>query len=325
MKPFRYAIVAALGLVASVAAWQPAEAQQPRFLRVGAGIAGTYPVFAAKLAEMLNKYIPNVRASTVIGGTEANMVKMQRGEVELMQSYTFQSRLMYEGKGALPVRGSDLRALMTTYGSVLYAVASRRTPVRAFADIKNGRYRIWGSTRASVFYPLINASYEANGLTPDVLRQAGAVLDSTDYGQTVQAIQDGRLDVSFFAGPIPYNLLEQIAGNPGFVLLPYPPAAMRRMEELLPGVGHATVPANTYRGQTEAVTVPAVVNQVVISAKLPDDLVYNIAKMMVDHYQEFHPLFAGATEIVPQNAQRNNAIPVHPGAERLFRERGLMR
>lgn len=71
--------------------------------------------------------------------------------------------------------------------------------------------------------------------------------------------------------------------------------------------------------------MPYVVNQMVTSAKLSDDLIYKVTKLMNEKYQEFHGLFPGADEIQPKTALDYNKIPLHPGAERYYREAGLIK
>src|ERR671914_400198 len=93
-------VLIALGLMlAAFPGSGDASAQQ--FVRIGSGLAGTYPVFGAKLAEMINKEIPNVRASTVPGPTEQNLVRIEKGDVEMCLTYTFQGLQVAEGKGEL--------------------------------------------------------------------------------------------------------------------------------------------------------------------------------------------------------------------------------
>ena len=59
--------------------------------------------------------------------------------------------------------------------------------------------------------------------------------------------------------------------------------------------------------------------------KVPDDLVYKVTKLMNEHAKDFHGLFPGSEEIQSKTALEYNKLPIHPGAERYYREIGLMR
>ena len=75
------------------------SAQQ--FVRIGSGLAGSYPVFGAKVAELFNKHVPGIKASTFAGPTEQSLVKLQRGEAEVVLTYTFEAESTYQGRGEL--------------------------------------------------------------------------------------------------------------------------------------------------------------------------------------------------------------------------------
>jgi len=313
--------LAALSLSAVLATH--AEAQQ--FVRIGSGLAGTYPVYGAKLAEMINKTVPGVRASTIAGPTEQNLVRIQKGEVEMCITYTFQAAQLYEGKGELNFPTPDLRHVMSLYGSYHMAVARKGVEVDTLADLAKKPYRVWLGVKASVFWPLNTAALGAYGVAPEDITKAGGVVNTTGYQNLQQAFQDGQVDIGFFAGPAPYSVMMQLDRTPGFRILDFAAGTGTKMTEILPGVSMAPIPAGTYQSQPAAVTAPYVFNQIVASAKMPDEIVYQITKMMNEQVKEFHGLFAGAEEIQPKTALASNKIPVHPGAERYYREAGLLR
>jgi TRAP transporter TAXI family solute receptor len=319
MRPF----IVALGLLfALLQSTSDASAQQ--FVRIGSGLAGTYPVFGAKLAEMINKDIPNVRASTVPGPTEQNLVRIQKGDVEMCLTYTFQGLQVAEGKGELNAPAPDLRHVMSLYGSYHMAVVQKGSDIKSLADLKSKPYRVWVGPKASVFYPLNVAALAAYDVSPEDITKVGGVVNTMGYQNVAQAFQDGQIDVAFFSGPAPYSLLLQLDQAPGFRILSFTEAAGKRFAELLPGTGMATLKAGIYKSMPEAVTTPYVFNQIVASAKLPDDLVYRITKLMNTRANDFHGLFAGADEITAEGALRYNKLKLHPGAERYYREVGLI-
>lgn len=321
-SPFRPRhLVAAVSALALTAAAGSAAADT--FIRIGSGLAGTYPIVGAKMAELINTHIDGVEATTVAGGTEANFVRLQDGEIEMLLTYSFLSGILAEREGSLGVQVPDARHVMTLYGAFFQPVARAGSGVERIDQIADSPLRVWGASRASIFFPMIEATLAAHDLSLDDVTAAGGVVESIGYGDTAQAMQDGRLDVGFFAGPAPYSLMVQIERSPGFTLLGFDEAAGARFVEALPGSRMEPIPAGTYRGQEEDALVPYVVNQLVVSASVPEDLVYEITRVLVEHHTEFHDLFAGAEEIVPEIALDNNPIEVHPGAARFYEEAGI--
>ncbi len=300
-------------------------AKAEQFVRIGSGLAGSYPVFGAKLAELFNQHVPGVRASTFAGPTGQSLVKLQRGEAEAVLSYTFEAQAARLGQNALKTPAPDLRHLMTTYGATHVALARTGVEIASLADLAKKPYRVWLGPKTSVFWPLNLAALQAHGVTPDDIVKAGGVINSAGYGTLMQAFMDGQVDVAFMSGPTPYGLMMELDRGSGFQLLAYSDAALNKFNEILPGTDRTTIPAGTYKHVSGAMTVPYVVNQIVVSAKLPDDTVYRMAKTLVDHHKSLHGLFAGAAEISPQRAMANNKLPLHPGAERYYREAGLLK
>jgi TRAP transporter TAXI family solute receptor len=111
----------------------------------------------------------------------------------------------------------------------------------------------------------------------------------------------------------------------GFRMLGYDEASLQRFNQALPGTSAFRIPAGTYKSSAAEVNVPYVVNQIVVSARLPEELVFKMAKVLNEQHAALHGLFAGATEISPRRALEHNRVPVHPGAERYYREVGLLR
>lgn len=318
MKRFLAAVVVAITLAPTIA-----DAQQ--FVRIGSGLAGTYPVYGAKLAEVLNKEIPGIRASTLSGPTEQTLIKVQKGEAEMSLTYTFQGFQVANGQGALGFPTPDLRHLMSLYGSYHVAVARRDSAIASLADVTAKPYKVWLGTKAGVFWPLNTAALAAHGVTPEAITKAGGVINTMGYQNVAQAFQDGQIDIAFFSGPSPYSLLMQLDRAPGFKILNFDKAAADKYVELIPGNGIAVIKGGTYASTPNDVTVPYVFNQMVVSAKLSDDLVYRITKVMNETTKQFQGLFPGVEEINSKTALIHNKLPIHPGAARYYREHGLLK
>ncbi len=315
-------LAAGLSTVLALASW---SVQAEQFIRIGSGLAGSYPVFGAKLAELFNKHVPDVKASTFSGPTGQSLVKLQRGEAEAVLSYTFESEAARRGENALKTPTPDVRHLMTTYGATHVALARKGVEIKGLADLKSKPYRVWLGPKSSVFWPLNLAALASHGVTPDDIVKAGGVINSAGYGTLLQAFKDGQVDVAFMSGPTPYSLMMELDRGSGFVLLPYSDAQIAKFNQILPGTASFTIPAGTYKNVPAAMKVPYVVNHVVVSAKLPEQTVYLMAKTLVEHHKELHGLFAGAGEISPERAMANNKLPLHPGAERYYREAKLLK
>ncbi len=316
-KPILGALALALGLSAA----SIAHAEQ--FIRVGGGLAGTYPLFAAKLVELINKNIPDVKAAVVSGETEKSQIGLEKGSINFNISYTYVTKYIYDGKASLKLPTPKVRHVITMYGSSLQTVA-KKDGVTDLRELTKKPLRVWMGAKNGFFYQLAEPVMRAHGFGVDDVKSAGGVIETFGYGDTVQAFQDGRLDVSFFAGPVPYGLALQVEQSPGFHLLDMDDAALSKLEELLPGMTRTVIPAGSYKGQVKDAHVPYFVNQLTTSTNTPDEIVYQVTKIMYEQYKAFHGLFPGSEEIDDKDPLAHNLVPVHPGAERYYKEIGLM-
>src|SRR6185369_8273613 len=142
----------ALLLVAAMAVSVVSAARAEQFIRIASGLAGTYPIFGAKLAEMINKNIPDMRASTIAGPTEQGMIRINNGEAEMGLAYTYQTLQMRNGEGGLSAKTENLRHVMSLYGAYYMVLVQQNSGIKSLADLKTKPYKVWLGTKASTFY-----------------------------------------------------------------------------------------------------------------------------------------------------------------------------
>ena len=314
LSPIRTALLAAAALL-------PAAAGAQDFVRVGGGLAGTYPIFAAKLVELINENVEGVTANVVSGDIEKSLLQIESGDLDVALAPTFTVKQIADGNGSLGMPTPDVRHLMTLYGSFVQPVA-REGGVETLSELGEGEHRVWMGQEAGFFAQVFEPMLEAAGVTVAAIEANGGVIERYGYLDEVQGFQDGRLDAGVFGGPVPYGLLMQIEDSPGFQLVAMGDEALSALTEALPGMGRRVVPAGTYEGQEEDLETPYYVNQLVVSAQMPDDRAYRITQILYENVEAFHGLFPGSEEIDREGVAEYNEIPVHPGAQRFFEEVG---
>jgi TRAP transporter TAXI family solute receptor len=131
-------------------------------------------------------------------------------------------------------------------------------------------------------------------------RQLDATLQSAGLG--VASIRDLAASVPIQVVSIPADLVGKIGA-------PYVAA---------------TIPAGTYGGQDADVPTAAVINFLVTHEGVSDDLAYGMTKGLWEHLDELRAAHAAAKDIKPEQALTGMPVPLHPGAEKYYRERGLL-
>ena len=308
----------ALVLLLATAVW----AADPQFVTVGGGV-GTFPIMAAKIADVINKEFPGVRASSIPGGSDLNLKNIQSGAAQVGLSISMTTYQGYNGVAHFPQKLDKVRHVMSLYRGYIHYVASARSDIRFFTDITKRGYRVYVGKVGTLHHVLMTEMLKANGITLDDIRKAGGIPNPVAYSDVVRMLQDGQLDVAMLTGPVPYGLAMELAQSPGFRLLAASEGAIAKVLEALPGIGRAVIPKGSYKGQEVDVPTVAYMSHMVASTDLSDDFVYRLTAAMVKHMPDMKTMFAGAQEIKLETALLDNPVPVHPGAKRYYDEKGI--
>jgi TRAP transporter TAXI family solute receptor len=323
MRHFKtlFGVVAATAVAVGVGG---ALAQTQQF-KMGAGLAGTYPIYAAKFTDVINKNVSGVQVAPVSIGSLEAQYDMQKGELQFKIGYAFDVKRIADGLSAVPTKTPDVCHLQMLFGDGLYVVAKRDSPVNSLNDLTKGRYRVWTGPKTGFFYNIINPLMEAHGMKLEDLERTGTVLETFGYGDTAQAFQDRRLDVTFFSGGMPYNLMLQIENQPGFRFIKIGPDVMKKFLDSRPGITTRTMAKGTYKTLEEDMVVPWYANQVIATTKVPEEIQYQITKVINEKASEFAGLFPGSDEIGKVDPIAGNQVQLCKGAERYYREVGKLR
>ena len=324
-------VVLALALALAVgiagAAAQTAPVSLP-FATLDTGSA--WYVYGATLAELLRKTLPpgsTVDVKPRAGGV-GNPILVAKNETPLGFGFTVTNRWAYEGKEAYTQKFDNLRALvggLDTYYFV--AVASKRLALASVRDIKDKRLpmKIYTQPVGALGEFAGRQVLRATGATYADLKGWGGTTTHVGYNVIVDAFKDGRADVLFAVITPKHPSVSEIAndGNVDFVGLDAD--TIKALQPL--GYVSATMPADTFKGQAKPLTTVGFPTVVITNTELPEPVAYTITKTVLDNKEALVRGHAGLAEFDPKSAWRPEkvGIPLHPGAERAYREKGWMK
>ncbi|MFO1413748.1 MAG: TAXI family TRAP transporter solute-binding subunit [Burkholderiales bacterium] len=335
MTRFSLTRLVAVGLVAA-AATGALVAQDIKFFRIGTGgTAGTYYPIGGLIANAISNPpgsrpcndggscgAPGVVATAVASnGSVANINGIQSGQLEsgFTQSdvayWAYTGTGVYEGKPKV----GDLRLIANLYPETIHLVArkgqhqERRGPQGKRVSLDEpGSGTLVDARIILGAYGITEKDIKAEFLKPN---QAG------------DKMRDGGLDAFFFVGGYPTSAISELASAGGGIdLVPVTGPEVDKMMKQYGFFAADTIPANTYKGIPEVKTI-AVGAQWVTSAKQPDALIYEITKAVWnDNSRKL--LDAGHAKgkaIQKSTATAGAGIPFHPGAEKFYKEAGLLK
>ena len=144
-------------------------------------------------------------------------------------------------------------------------------------------------------------------------------------GQSAQRLADGQLDAFFYAGGTPFAALIQLGSTKGFELYSFSDEERKAINGIIPYYVESLIPAGTYESITYDVKTVAVNGQFVTSADQPADLIYDITKALWNKNTRklLDKGHSKGKAIRVESALKGVLIPLHPGAEKYYKEIGM--
>jgi TRAP transporter TAXI family solute receptor len=307
------------------------EAQQPVTLAFATLDSGSaWYVYGATMADLLRKTLPagsNVDVKPFAGGV-GNAKLVAKNETPLALSFTVTNRWAFEGKEAYDTRLENLRALvggLDTY--YLVAVAQKKLGINSLAEIKDKRMPV------RIFTQPVGALGEfggrqllrAYGLSYADVKGWGGSTTHVGYNIIVDAFKDGRADLLLAVVTPKHPSVSEIATFTDIKFLSLAPEVVKGLEPL--GYTTATMPADTFKNQPEPLHTVGFPTVVITNKEMPDGVAYTVTKTIVENKDALVRGHAGLGTFDPTTAWRPEkvGIPLHPGAERAYREKGWMK
>lgn len=298
-----------------------AHAQQ--FFRIGTGgTAGTYYPVGGMIANAVSQPGKIVATAQASNGSLANVNAIAGGSMEAGLSQSDVATWAYTGTGAFEGKPkvADLRMIANLYPESIHLVVKKGSGIKSVADLKGKRVALdepGSGTLINARMVLAAYGVKESDIKPDYIKP----------NQAGDKLKDGSLDAFFFVGGAPAGAIAELASSgTGIELVPLAGPQIDALRKSSPYFAVDTIAANTYK-DVPAVQTLAVGAQLVTSAKVDTETVYQITKAMYSDATQ-KTLQAGHAKgkfITKENAVQAVGIPFHPGAEKFYKEVGLLK
>lgn len=313
MLSIRQIVIAAS---AALALATPAKAQEFINILTG-GTSGVYYPLGVALSKIYTEKIPGSRPSvqaTKASVENLNLLQQRKGEIAFTLGDSLADAWNGVEDAGFKTKLDRLRAISAIYPNYIQIVASKESGIKTLADLKG--------KRLSVGAPKSGTELNARA----ILKGAGlsyADLGKVEYlpfAESVELMKNRQLDATLQSSGLGVASLRDLASAVEIVVVGIPEETVKKVGT--PYVA-ATIPANTYTGQTEAVPTAAVVNYFVTHDGVKDDLAYAMTKAVFDNLDTLAAAHSAAKSIKLETALQGLPVPLHPGAARYFKEKGL--
>jgi uncharacterized protein len=309
-------------LTAMIAGASFASAQStvamPRFLEIAtAGVGGAYYPIGIGMAEILSANLNTQATAQVTGGAVENIQLIQDGSVAIALT---QSATAFKGlNGLAPFEQPNDRvcALFGALTQGVFQIAAREgSGIETLEDLRGKRVSLGPAGGLGV--ELAGYVFEAAGFGISDVRAT-----YISYEESASAMSDGNIDAVIIQTALPNPALRQLeVSGGGFRMVPLPQHVIDAVLSEHPYYDAIDIPASMYESDGDVPTLFGA-NMVIVDCDLSDDVVYEITRTLFTNIEGIRNSHPAAKDLTVELAART-PVPLHPGADRYFREIGVL-
>lgn len=297
----------------------PAYAQQ--FINVlTGGTSGVYYPLGVSLTQIYGKAIPTAKAtvqSTKASAENLNLLQAGRGEIAFTLGDALSDAWKGDAEAGFKTPLKKLRGVASIYPNYIHLVANADSGIKSLADLKGKRVAV-GAPKSGT---------ELNARA--ILKAAGlgyqdfAKTEYLPFGETVELMKNRQLDATLISAGLGVAAVRDLATAIKIVIVPITPETIARIGDA--AYQPATIPAKTYEGQSDATPTVAIANFLASHEGVSSELIYAMTKAMFDNLDQMVAAHSAAKAISRERAAAGMPLPLHPGAEKYYREVGVLK
>ena len=313
---FARTLVLSAGLLGLAAT---ANAQQFVNVLTG-GTSGVYYPLGVALTQVYGKALPNAKVtvqSTKASAENLNLLQAGKGEVAFTLGDALSDAWKGNADAGFKAKLDKLRGLAATYPNYIQIVASADSGIKSLTDLKGKRVAV-GAPKSGTELNA-RAIFKGAGMSYNDFSKT----EYLPFGESVELLKNRQLDATLISAGLGVAAIRDLATAVKIVIVTIPAEVTTKIGDA--AYQPATVPANTYDGQTADVQTIAIRNFLATHSGVSDDAVYAMTKAMFDNLGDLQAAHAAAKGISKENAAAGMPLPLHPGAEKYYREQGVLK
>jgi TRAP transporter TAXI family solute receptor len=282
------------------------------------GTSGVYYPLGSQLSKIYGENIDGVRTqvqSTKASVENLNLLQQGRGEIAFALGDSVKSAWEGDAEAGFDQKLDKLRAIAAIYPNYIQIVASQESGIKEFADLKGkglsvGAPKSGTELNAQRIFGAMDMSYDDLGKT-----------EYLPFGESVELIKNRQLDATLQSAGLGVASIKDLALSLPVTIVSVPNSVAETLGA--PFIA-ATIPAGTYEGQSEDVPTLAITNILVTHSDVSDEIAYQMTKQLFENLDDMVAAHAAAKAISAENGPKGLPLPLHPGAERYYKEKGLL-
>jgi len=305
------------------APWSARAGEEVRLYLGASPVGGGWYPTMGLIAEVIKENIPGVVTTVGTEGGRANAALVGAGRADLAFSVSPLVRAAYDGRAPYDKAFKNIRSLYRfEQDSPTHLIVLKDTGVTSMEMIAEKKIPIKVATDqpGSTGYALLQNLLPMYGMSFDAIKGWGGKVFSVPRGEVVSLIRDGHANAYFAGLTPPTAAVTELSTVKDLVFLSNRDEIIQKAEAL--GYQRSILRKGTYPKLEQDVQVVGEVPITIVRAELPDDLVYKITKALVEKGKKVQDFKPGKFNV--KEMAKNLPVPLHPGAERYYREAGLL-
>ncbi len=292
----------------------------PTFINVlTGGTSGVYYPIGVAMSQLYSNGIDG--AKTSVQATKAsvenlNLLQSGRGEIAFALGDSVEDAWNGVEDAGFKAPLTRLRAIAATYPNYIQIVASQESGIKTLEDLKGKRISV-GAPKSGTELNA-RAIFKAAGLS---YADMGRV-EYMPYAESVELIKNRQLDATLQSSGLGMAAIRDLAAMVPITFVAIPAEVVAKIDSQ--AYQAKVIPAGTYDGQDEDVPTAAIVNLLVSHEQVSDDVAYQMTKLMFDNLVRLRTAHSASNDISLETATEALPIPLHPGAERFYKEAGVL-
>jgi TRAP transporter TAXI family solute receptor len=323
-KTLIFSVAVLFGLVLFMSVAPGGAVAETKFVTIGTGgVTGVYYPTGGAICRLVNKgrKIHGIRCSVEsTAGSVYNLNTIAAGELDMgvvqsdWQYHAYRGSSRFEEKGP----NKDLRAVFSVHPEPFTVVARADSGIKHFEDLKGKRVNIGnpGSGQRGTMEVVM----KAYGWTKKSFKLASE-LKSVEQAK---ALCDNKIDAIVFTVGHPSGSIQEAVTSCNSVLVPVTGKKIDKLVKKNDYYRTATIPGGMYRGNPNDVQTFGVGATFVSSAKVPEDVIYNVVKAVFENFDDFKKLHPAFKVLKKEEMIKDGlSAPLHNGAKKYYKEAGL--
>jgi uncharacterized protein len=292
----------------------------PKFLNIGtAGTGGAYYPIGIAVADILNNDLDKEAAAQVTGGALENVSLTQTGELDIAITQSPMAVAGYNGIEPFKEKNENIATLFNGISKgVFQLVVLGSSGIDSVADLK-GKKVVLGP-----------AGGGAINVITDILSLYDLSVDDIEgtyvsYSEGVTMLSDKNVDAVIIQAAAPSPAITELAASTDdFKIISFEPEKVDELISTFPYLDKIDIPAKMYGAKEDATTV-YLTNMMVVRKDLSEEFVYDLTKSIFENIEKVKASHPSAAELSLEGQESKPPIPLHPGAEKYFKEKGILK